>query len=115
MELRVVTNKLRHAQTGQDMDFMDSEEGSGSGGGDHGERYNDDWPGYGPYSPPNNNPPRNPATNPAKPPRVRERNGSKWNRNNGHGRVRSATNQLTLSLFPLLSLPFVVTVAPMWR
>ncbi|TKS72086.1 Glypican-6 Secreted glypican-6 [Collichthys lucidus] len=115
MELRVVTNKLRHAQTGQDMDFMDSEEGSGSGGGDHGERYNDDWPGHGPYSPPNNNPPRNPATNPAKPPRVRERNGSKFNRNNGHGRVRSATNQLTLSLFPLLSLPFVVTVAPMWR
>lgn len=25
MELRVVTNKLRHAQSGQDMDFMDSE------------------------------------------------------------------------------------------
>lgn len=25
MELRVVTNKLKHAQTGQDMDFMDSE------------------------------------------------------------------------------------------
>lgn len=25
MELRVVTNKLRHAYNGQDMDFMDSE------------------------------------------------------------------------------------------
>lgn len=25
MELRVVTNKLRHAQSGQDMDFMDSQ------------------------------------------------------------------------------------------
>lgn len=25
MELRVATNKLKHAQTGQDMDFMDSE------------------------------------------------------------------------------------------
>lgn len=25
MELRVVINKLRHAQSGQDMDFMDSE------------------------------------------------------------------------------------------
>lgn len=25
MELRVATNKLRHAQIGQDMDFMDSE------------------------------------------------------------------------------------------
>ncbi|XP_073343265.1 glypican-2 isoform X3 [Pagrus major] len=115
MELRVVTNKLRHAQSGQDMDFMDSEEGSGSGGGDHGERYNDDWPGYGPYSPPYNKPPRNPPANPAKPPRVRERNGSKWNRNNGHGRVRSATSQLSFSLVPLLSLPFMVTVAPMWR
>ncbi|XP_029020598.1 glypican-2 [Betta splendens] len=113
MELRVATNKLRHAQSGQDMDFMDSEEGSGSGGGDHGERYNDDWPGYGPYAPPHNNPPRNPASNPAKPPRVRERNGSKWNRNNG--RTRSAGGQLALSLFPLLSLPVVVTLAPMWR
>ncbi|KAK9518356.1 hypothetical protein VZT92_023665 [Zoarces viviparus] len=115
MELRVVTNKLRHAQSGQDMDFMDSEEGSGSGGGDQGERYNDDWPGYGPYSPPNNKPPRNPASDPAKPPRVRERNGSKWNKNNGHGRDRSATSQLSFSLFLLLSLPFIVTVAPMWR
>ncbi|XP_023253742.1 glypican-2 [Seriola lalandi dorsalis] len=114
MELRVVTNKLRHAQSGQDMDFMDSEEGSGSGGGDHGERYNDDWPGYGPYSPPYK-PPRNPVSNPAKPPRVRDRNGSKWNRNNGHGRVRSASSGLTFSLVSLLSLPFMVTVAPMWR
>ncbi|KAM3867314.1 glypican-2 [Diretmus argenteus] len=115
MELRVATNKLRHAQAGQDTDFMDSEEGSGSGGGDGGERYSDDWPGYGPYSPPNNKPPRNPASNPMKPPRVRERNGSKWNRNNGHGRAKSATSQLTFSLFPLLSLPFMVTVAPMCR
>uniref|UniRef100_A0A3Q3MSS7 Glypican 2 n=1 Tax=Mastacembelus armatus TaxID=205130 RepID=A0A3Q3MSS7_9TELE len=113
MELRVATNKLRHAQSGQDMDFMDSEEGSGSGGEDHGERYNDDWPGYGPYSPSNNNPARNPASNPAKPPRVRERNGPKWNRNNG--RVRSATSRLIFSVNPLLSLPFMVTVVPMWR
>uniref|UniRef100_A0A3Q3JZK7 Glypican 2 n=1 Tax=Monopterus albus TaxID=43700 RepID=A0A3Q3JZK7_MONAL len=113
MELRVVTNKLRHAQSGQDLDFMDSkcEEGSGSRGGDHGERYSDDWPGYGPYSPPHNKSPRNPASNPAKPPRARERNGSKWNRNNG--RVRSATGRLTSSLFPLL--PFMATVALMWR
>uniref|UniRef100_A0A3B4ZAR9 Glypican 2 n=1 Tax=Stegastes partitus TaxID=144197 RepID=A0A3B4ZAR9_9TELE len=115
MELRVVTNKLRHAQSGQDTDFVDSEEGSGSGGGDHGERYNDDWPGYGPYSPPYSKPPRNPATNPAKPPRSRDRNGSKWNRNNGHGRVRSAASLLSFPLVPLLSLPFLVTVAPMWR
>uniref|UniRef100_A0A3P8RYK6 Glypican 2 n=1 Tax=Amphiprion percula TaxID=161767 RepID=A0A3P8RYK6_AMPPE len=117
MELRVVTNKLRHAQSGQDTDFVDSEceEGSGSGGSDHGERYNDDWPGYGPYSPPYSKPPRNPASNPAKPPRSRDRNGSKWNRNNGHGRVRSAASLLSFSLVPLLSLPFMVTVAPMWR
>uniref|UniRef100_A0AAQ4R1Q6 Glypican 2 n=1 Tax=Gasterosteus aculeatus aculeatus TaxID=481459 RepID=A0AAQ4R1Q6_GASAC len=147
MELRVATNKLRHAQSGQDMDFMDSqykchkrassdafeekshfrcvhqsqpsflpfpgEEGSGSGGGDQGERYNDDWPGYGPYSPPYNKPPRNPASDPAKPPRVRERNGSKLNRN--HGRERSAASQPSCCLLPLLSLPFMATVAPMWR
>ncbi|XP_068182123.1 glypican-2 [Antennarius striatus] len=115
MELRVVTNKLRHAQSGQDMDFMDSEEGSGSGGGEQGERYNDDWPGYGPYSPPSNKPPRNPPTGPEKPSRTRERNGSKWNRNNGKGRVRSATGQLSFSLLSLLCLPLMVTAAPLWR
>ncbi|KAM4555873.1 glypican-2 [Odontesthes bonariensis] len=115
MELRVVTNKLRHAQSGEDMDFMDSEEGSGSGGGYHGERYNDDWPGYGPHSPPYSKAPQNPASNPAKPPRGRDRNGSKWNKNNGHGRARSAASLHTFSLVPLLSLPFMVTVSPMWR
>ncbi|CAI5652762.1 glypican-2 [Oreochromis niloticus] len=115
MELRVVTNKLRHAMSGQDMDFMDSEEGSGSGGGDHGERYNHDWPGYGPYSPPYTKPSNNPASNPAKPPRGRDRNGSKWNRNNGQGRVRSAAGLLPFSPFSLLPLPFVVTAATMWR
>lgn len=114
MELRVVTNKLRHAMSGQDMDFMDSEEGSGSGGGDLGERYNHDWPGYGPYSPPYSKPSNNPASNPAKPPRGRDRNGSKWNRN-GNGRVRSAGGLLRFSQFSLLSLPFVVTVATLWR
>ncbi|KAM6923781.1 glypican-2 [Xenentodon cancila] len=116
MELRVATNKLRHAQSGHDMDFMDSEEGSASGGGDHGERYNDDWPGYGPQSPPYSKPPRYPASNPApKPPRGRDKNGSKWNRNNGQGRVRSAASQHAHPLLPLLSLPFIVIAAPMWR
>ncbi|XP_056147223.1 glypican-2 [Lampris incognitus] len=115
MELRVATNKLRHAQTGQDTDFIDSEEGSGSGGGDQGERYSDDWPGYGPYSPPYNKSPRNPASSPVKPPRVRERNGSKWNRNNGHGRATSKSSRLSWSLSPILSLFVMVTVAPMWR
>ncbi|KAG7518387.1 glypican-2 [Solea senegalensis] len=114
MELRVVTNKLRHAQSGQDMDFMDSEEGSGSGGGDYGERYNDDWPGYGPYSPPYNKPSHTPASSPAKPPRVREKNGSKKNRKPGMVQA-AAASPLTFSLVPLLSLPIMVTVAPMWR
>ncbi|XP_017263938.1 glypican-2 [Kryptolebias marmoratus] len=113
MELRVVTNKLRHAYSGQDMDFMDSEEGSGSGGEDHGERYSDDWPGYGPYSPPYSKSPRNPVSSPAKPPRSRDRNGSKWNRNNG--RVRSTASLHTLTLVPFAFLPFVITAAPMWR
>uniref|UniRef100_A0A3Q2YEP3 Glypican 2 n=1 Tax=Hippocampus comes TaxID=109280 RepID=A0A3Q2YEP3_HIPCM len=113
MELRVASNKLRHAQSGQDMDFMDSEEGSGSGGDDASERYNDDWPGYGPHSPPFSKPPRNAASNPAKPPRVRERNGPKGNRN--HGRVPSATSQLASSLLPFLVLPFVLMKAPWWR
>ncbi|CAL8262553.1 unnamed protein product [Lota lota] len=112
-ELRVAANKLRHAQAGQDTDFMDSEEGSGSGGGDRGERYNDDWPGYGPNSPPYNQPPRNPSSNPAKTPRVRERNGSKWNKNNGHGRAKSESCRLTFSPLPLLSL--MVAVSPLWR
>ncbi|KAJ3587333.1 hypothetical protein NHX12_010931, partial [Muraenolepis orangiensis] len=112
-ELRVAANKLRHAQAGQDTDFMDSEEGSGSGGGDRGDRYNDDWPGYGPHSPPHNKPPNNPSSsNPAKPPRVRERNGAKWNKNNGHGRAKSASSQLTISPLPVLYL--VVAVSPLW-
>ncbi|XP_037117013.1 glypican-2 [Syngnathus acus] len=113
MELRVATNKLRHAQSGQDTDFVDSEEGSGSGGGDVSERYNDDWPGYGPHSPPYSKPPRNPASIPAKPPRVRERNGPKGNRN--HGRVLSAASQLTSSPIPLLLLSCVLIMAPWWR
>lgn len=115
MELRVATNKLKHAQTGQDMDFMDSEEGSGSGGGDHSERYNDDWLGYEPYSPPSNNPARNPAAKPAKPPRVRERNNFRWTKINGQGRVHSGTSGPTFCLLPLLSLCLVGTAAPMWR
>ncbi|CAG08301.1 unnamed protein product [Tetraodon nigroviridis] len=115
MELRVATNKLRHAQSGQDMDFMDSEEGSGSGGGDRIESYNDDWTGHGSHAPPFSKPARNPAANPAKPPRVKDRNGPKWNRNNAHGRVKSASIQHNSSLFPLLLLPVMAAAAPMWR
>lgn len=148
MELRVATNKLRHAQSGQDMDFMDSEctlsiftnlklhhlhwsarsflnaftpfsvpgeEGSGSGGGDRIESYNDDWTGHGSHSPPHSKPARNPAANPAKPPRVKERNGPKWNRNNGHGRVKSASVQHSFILLLSLFLPIVATAASMWR
>ncbi|KAM6953760.1 glypican-2 [Aplochiton taeniatus] len=113
MELRVATNKLKNAQAGLDTDFMDSEEGSGSGGGDQSERYSDDWPGYGPHSPPYSKPPRNPSSSPVKPPRVRDRNGSKWNKSNG--RTRSASSQPSFSLFFLLSLSFLVTGATLWR
>ncbi|KAM9795184.1 glypican-2 [Neosynchiropus ocellatus] len=110
MELRVVTNKLRHAQSGQDMDFMDSEDSSGSGGGYTGDRYNDDWPGYGPHSPSVNKPARNPSASPAKPPRARDKPGSKWNKSNG--RATSGTNQLACSLLSLLSLSLT---SPWWR
>lgn len=92
------------------------EEGSGSGGGDYVERYNDDWPGYGPHSSSNNKPSHNPASNPPKPPRVREKNGEKkWSRNNGHRRDHSSAGEPTFSILLLLSLPLVVTVAPVWR
>lgn len=111
MELRVATNKLKQAQTGQDLDFEDNEgdEGSGSGGE---ERYNDDWPGYGPHSPSYNKPP--PNTSPVKPPRNRERNGSKRNKNDPGG-ANSASSLPSLSALPLLSLPFMASIAPMWR
>lgn len=91
------------------------EEGSGSGGGDHIESYNDDWPGHGSHSPPYSKPARHPAASPAKPPRVKERNGPKWNRNNGHGRVKSASIQHNFSPFPLLFLTIMATASPIWR
>uniref|UniRef100_A0A8K9UVI9 Glypican 2 n=1 Tax=Oncorhynchus mykiss TaxID=8022 RepID=A0A8K9UVI9_ONCMY len=113
MELRVATNRLKHAQAGQDTDFMDSEveEGSGSGGG--GERYSDDWPGYRPYSPPYSKPPLNPQT-PIKPPRVRDRTGSKWNRSKGQS-ISAVSRPAFFSLAVLFWLSVMVTVAPFWR
>nr|XP_046151829.1 glypican-2 [Oncorhynchus gorbuscha] len=113
MELRVATNRLKHAQAGQDTDFMDSEveEGSGSGGG--GERYSDDWPGYRPYSPPYSKPPLNPQT-PIKPPRVRDRTGSKWNRSKGQS-ISAVSRPAFFSLAVLFCLSVMVTVAPFWR
>ncbi|XP_064811819.1 glypican-2 [Oncorhynchus masou masou] len=113
MELRVSTNRLKHAQAGRDTDFMDSEieEGSGSGGG--GERYSDDWPGYRPYSPPYSKPPLNPQT-PMKPPRVRDRTGSKWNRSKGQS-ISAVSRPAFFSLAVLFWLSVMVTVAPFWR
>uniref|UniRef100_A0A8C8CXA5 Glypican 2 n=1 Tax=Oncorhynchus tshawytscha TaxID=74940 RepID=A0A8C8CXA5_ONCTS len=113
MELRVATNRLKHAQAGQDTDFMDSEveEGSGSGGG--GERYSDDWPGYRPYSPPYSKPPLNPQT-PIKPPRVRDRTGSKWNRSKGQS-ISAVSRPAFFSLAVLFWVSVMVTVAPFWR
>ncbi|XP_031424710.1 glypican-6-like [Clupea harengus] len=116
MELRVATNRLRHAQAGQDTEFMDieGEDSSGSGGGDGGERYSDDWPGYGPYSPPHSKPPRNPSS-PSRPTRPRDRTGTKWNRaNQGRGKS-AATPSLTASHIPIVSLSMVLSLAPMWR
>ncbi|KAL2088595.1 hypothetical protein ACEWY4_015494 [Coilia grayii] len=120
MELRVATNRLRHAQAGQDTDFMDmeGEDSSGSGGGDGGERYSDDWPGYGPYSPPYSKPARNPSA-PSRPSRPRERDrertGSKWNRANQGRGTSAAPPSLTASLIPLVCVSLVLSVAPMWR
>ncbi|XP_056456110.1 glypican-2 [Gadus chalcogrammus] len=71
----LAANKLRPVQAGQDTDFMDSEGGSGSVGGDRGGRYNDDWPGYWPNSRLTTNP-RNSSSNPANISRVR--GGSMW-------------------------------------
>ncbi|XP_030621224.1 glypican-2 [Chanos chanos] len=115
MELRVATNRLKHAQAGQDADFIDSEgeESSGSGGGMGNERFSDDWPGHGSYYPPHNKPSRN-SPGPNKPPRTRDRTGTKWNRS---GRTKSvACPQVTLaSLFLTvtltLCLAFLGTVA----
>nr|XP_033780331.1 glypican-2 [Geotrypetes seraphini] len=43
MQLRVTTNRLRSAFSGNDVDFQDAyEDGSGGSGG--GERYSEDWP-----------------------------------------------------------------------
>ncbi|KAL0973619.1 hypothetical protein UPYG_G00207230 [Umbra pygmaea] len=110
MELRVATNRLKQAQAGTDNDFVDSEveEGSGSGGGNGGERYSDDWPGYGPNSSPNSKGPRNPQT-PIKPPRARDRTATKRTK----GRSSSAISLPALSLVYCLSV--MVTAAPMWR
>ncbi|XP_039510913.1 glypican-2 [Pimephales promelas] len=75
MELRVAVNRLRLAQAGRDAEFIDSdvEAGSGSGGaGEAGERFSDDWPGYGSSSPADRLRPRDTPT--------------KRNRLNGRGR-----------------------------
>ncbi|XP_063045313.1 glypican-2 [Engraulis encrasicolus] len=125
MELRVATNRLRHAQAGQDTDFMDieGEDSSGSGGGDSGERFSDDWPGYGPYSPPYSKPARNPSgpSRPSRPrdrdrERDRERSGTKWSRAN-QGRGTSAATPLFLSAShaPLVWVTLVLSLATMWR
>ncbi|KAJ8246868.1 hypothetical protein GJAV_G00256250 [Gymnothorax javanicus] len=109
MELRVATNRLRNAQAGQDTEFIDSEEGSGSGGGAGGERYSDDWPGYGPNPPAYGKPPRNPS-GPNRPPHTRDRTGPKRTRPN---RVKSGVFRPTVSAPALLFLVFITL--SMWR
>ncbi|XP_036445346.1 glypican-2 [Colossoma macropomum] len=106
MELRVAINRLKHAHNGQDTDFMDSD-GDDSSGSGLGERYSDDWPGYGSYSPP-----RSPAY-PHKPSRPRDRSTTKWNR--AHGPTRSVAQKVSpLSLF-FLSLSLLLSLSLHWR
>ncbi|XP_015195798.1 glypican-2 [Lepisosteus oculatus] len=116
MELRVATNRLRQAQSGHDSDFQDSsEDGSGSGTG---ERYSEDWPGYGPNTYNYGKPPR---TDPgqSKPPRTRDR--PKWTRPNQHqnsGSRVKATGAGPPTVQSTLILPFACSLfllgAPLW-
>lgn len=90
------------------------EEGSGSGGGDGGDRYSDE-PGSGPPAPPYSKPARNPPSQ-NKPPRVRDRTGTKWTRpNHGHGnRIASGVNQLPASHSITVFFLLAICAAPMW-
>lgn len=93
MELRVAVNRLRLAQAGRDAEFMDSEAEGGSGSG---ERFSDDWPGYGSFSPPHNTLPAD------KQPRPRDRPTNKRTRLNG--RSRSEAGSLSPPLLSVLLL-----------
>ncbi|XP_039603300.1 glypican-2 [Polypterus senegalus] len=106
MQLRVATNRLKHAQNGNDVDFQDSsEDGSGSGGG---ERYSEDWPISGPSS---NNPNKNSRTEAGqgKPARGRDR-PNKWIRPNqtqdskGNGGIRCAPHSGVMVLLSIVLL-----------
>ncbi|XP_066498050.1 glypican-2 isoform X2 [Hoplias malabaricus] len=103
MELRVAVNRLKHAYNGQDTDFMDSEGDDGSGSG-LGERYSDDWPGYGPYSPP-----RSPA-HPPKTSRPRDRSANRWNRANGP--IKSAAQKAPPLYLYTLVFSLLLCLAP---
>lgn len=104
MELRVAVNRLKLAHSGQNTDFPDSD-GEDSSGSGLGERYSDDWPGYGSYSPP-----RSP-TYPHKPPRPRDRTATKWNRANGP--IKSAVHKVPPLSWFFLSVP--LSLALQWR
>ncbi|XP_048044972.1 glypican-2 isoform X1 [Megalobrama amblycephala] len=105
MELRVAVNRLRLAQTGRDADFIDSdvEGGSGSGGAaEAGERFSDDWPGYGSFSPPRNTLPVDKPPRPRD--RLRPRDMPTNKRNRLNGRSRSDAGRLSPALLSALLL-----------
>ncbi|XP_051945085.1 glypican-2 [Xyrauchen texanus] len=105
MELRVTVNRLKLAQSGRDADFIDSEAegGSGSGvGAEAGERFSDDWPGYGSFSPPHNTLHIDKTPRPHDRPRPRNTPNNKRNRINR--RMGSDAQRLSPPLLLLFSL-----------
>ncbi|MBN3306967.1 GPC6 protein, partial [Amia calva] len=118
MQLRVATTRLRQAQSGHDADFQDSsEDSSGSGAG---ERYSEDWPGYGSHTPPYGGKPVRKEPGQSKPPRPR----NKWtrpnqNHNQGHSRSGSSGSVATprphvLALLAALLVTLLLG-SPLWR
>ncbi|XDV37897.1 hypothetical protein PO909_007423 [Leuciscus waleckii] len=108
-ELEGAASGCEQTETRSGRTRRDVEAGSGSGGaGEAGERFSDDWPGYGSFSPPRNAPadrlrPRD--TPPAD--RLHPRDTPTNKRNRLNGRSRSDAGRLTP---PLLSVLLLFTV-----
>ncbi|XP_056626403.1 glypican-2 [Triplophysa dalaica] len=103
MELRVATNRLRHAHSGRDADFIDIEaEGSGGSGvgAEAGDRFSEDWPGH--VSPPRNTVPIDKPPRPRD--RARPRDTPTNRRNRVNGRARSDSCRVSPALLLSLSL-----------
>uniref|UniRef100_A0A4W4HIZ6 Glypican 2 n=1 Tax=Electrophorus electricus TaxID=8005 RepID=A0A4W4HIZ6_ELEEL len=98
MELRVAINRLRHAHSGQDAEFMDVDAEDSSGSGEGKDRYSDDWPGL--YSSPLR------PSHAHKPLRPNDRSPNKWNRaiepiRSAFQRDPPSSSLLSLSFLPL--------------